>query len=227
MAFPLLGAVGNVIGGLIGASGQRSANQMNLKIARENRDWQERMSNTAYQRSARDLEEAGLNRILALGQPASTPAGNVAQMQNEKAEIGKGVSQAAVTAAQIGLIKAQTAKSLAEAKVIAPKAAINEEIAELLTTAKERKGSFYETTDRIIRNRINRRPEGAQTTKGLETRKNKYEAAAQSMGINLKLLLDVLAGMDLPETWSDDQRLQWATKNQDEVKKYIKRRHKR
>lgn len=73
----------SVVAGGFSAYGQQRANRANLQIARENRAWQEKMSNTAYQRAAKDLEAAGLNRILALGSPSSTPAGNVATMQNE------------------------------------------------------------------------------------------------------------------------------------------------
>lgn len=52
--------------------------KFNRQEARENREWQERMSNTQYQRAAKDLEAAGLNRIIALGSPASTPSGSAA-----------------------------------------------------------------------------------------------------------------------------------------------------
>ena len=87
----LLGGLGKIAGGVIGKGldfigglfGGRSQNKANLKIAREQMAFQERMSNTAYQRSARDLEAAGLNRILALGSPASSPGGQSATMQNE------------------------------------------------------------------------------------------------------------------------------------------------
>ena len=44
--------------------------------ARMQQRFQERMSSTAHQREAADLEKAGLNRVLSLGHPgASTPQG--------------------------------------------------------------------------------------------------------------------------------------------------------
>ena len=94
------GLAGPIIGGLFGRSGQDSANRTNLQIARENRAWQEMMSNTANQRAARDLEKAGLNRILALGRPASTPAGNIATMQNKNKMLAEGITAGVQTALQ-------------------------------------------------------------------------------------------------------------------------------
>ena len=77
--------------------------------------FQERMSSTAYQRAMKDMELAGLNPILALGKPASTPGGASATMQNIG---GQGVAAATqvaqmynnmrLTQAQTGLIQAQT-----------------------------------------------------------------------------------------------------------------------
>jgi len=101
MAWPaaaIIGAGADVLGGLFGMSGQSSANRANERIAKENREFQERMSSTAYQRAAKDLDAAGLNRILALGSPASTPGGATAVMQNKKAPLARGVSQSAHTA---------------------------------------------------------------------------------------------------------------------------------
>lgn len=54
----------------------------NSAEAQKERDWQEEMSNSAYQRSVQDMKAAGLNPAMMYGgsgiQPASTPSGSAA-----------------------------------------------------------------------------------------------------------------------------------------------------
>lgn len=56
------------------------AMEFSAQEAQKNREFQERMSNTAHQRMVNDLLLAGLNPVLAtMGQGATTPAGSSAQ----------------------------------------------------------------------------------------------------------------------------------------------------
>jgi len=127
----IIGAGATTLGGILGSQGQKSANQTNLQIARENRAWQEKMSSTANQRAAGDLEAAGLNRILALGKPASTPSGNIATMQNEKAPISAASAQVGNIAANTALQLAQAEKIRQETRTSATQATLNLTTAEL------------------------------------------------------------------------------------------------
>lgn len=59
------------------ASENEKNRQHNAEQAQLQRDWEERMSNTAYERSYAQLRELGLNPYLMVsGSPASTPAGS-------------------------------------------------------------------------------------------------------------------------------------------------------
>lgn len=101
-------AAGLQLGGQIFSAEEQ--NKQSAKEAQKNREFQERMSNSAYQRAAADLEAAGLNRVLALGSPASTPSG--AQAPVAAADLGSVVStgiQAASAKQAISQSEAQTA----------------------------------------------------------------------------------------------------------------------
>lgn len=103
----LLGAGASILGGVLGKEGQAATNKAQIKLARDQMAFQERMSSTAYQRAADDLEAAGLNRILALGSPASSPSGAMAILRNPEAPLAAGVTAAPASAQAVRMANAQ------------------------------------------------------------------------------------------------------------------------
>lgn len=107
---------GLVSGGLSMFGGDR-ANAANAQEAAKNRNFQELMSNTQYQRAAVDLKAAGLNRILAVTQGgAGVPGGAQAQQQDVVTPAVNSALNANKARAEINLLNSQKDKVDAEAE---------------------------------------------------------------------------------------------------------------
>ena len=75
------------------------AMNLNSAEAMKNREWQEHMSNTAYQRTVEDMKKAGLNPILAFQNGgASTPGGSAGTIS--------GASMGAPSSSALGVSRA-------------------------------------------------------------------------------------------------------------------------
>jgi hypothetical protein len=96
MGYNTLGAIAQ---GIYNHIENAAAMNFNSTEAMKNREWQEYMSNTAYQRAVEDMKKAGLNPILAFQNGgASTPGGSAGTIS--------GASMGAPTASALGVSRA-------------------------------------------------------------------------------------------------------------------------
>lgn len=198
----------DIIPGLGDAKAAKKQNENAARQAELNRQFQERMSSTAYQRAMADMSLAGLNPTLAYMQGgASTPSGAVADVQSESAsrlgdfaiQAATGVgnlrnqtsavqSQNAVNEASVKLQAAQSAKTIAEAEKTRvetvkarkdiPRAELERDLSEKGATAIKKALNVWETSAKSIA------PKGRVNPKSL-----KYEGPIESRWNDFKNLL--------------------------------------
>lgn len=131
----LAGVAGSFITGAWNSANASATNQFNAEQAGLNRDFQERMSSTAYQRGMADMRAAGLNPILAYqrggaSSPGGSSASGVTPAAPDLGQVGNSAMNAirlkqelvnmqateAATRAQEALSRAQAIQSVATAR---------------------------------------------------------------------------------------------------------------
>lgn len=95
----------SVGGNLFSAREGKKAYKRQVKLYRENRDWEERMSNTAWQRGVTDMLAAGINPMVAFNQGgASTPTSSAPDV-SRPIQSASGAFSAASKAANLLALK--------------------------------------------------------------------------------------------------------------------------
>lgn len=130
---PVTGMVGglanDVLGGVLGTGGGgnllgdaltggaisnnaaiRDINAQNIMYSQKQNEFQERLSNTAYQRAMADMKTAGLNPMLAFSQGgASVPTGSVPSLTSPRpGDVGAGLMSSAKSIASLSANLANT-----------------------------------------------------------------------------------------------------------------------
>lgn len=122
--------VGGILGNRQSAANTAAANAAGMENSERQRQWQQAMSETEYQRAMNDMRSAGLNPMLAFSQGgASTPPG--AMYSPQVAEYNDPIGPAMSSAVQAKQVNAQIENLEAETQKKKSDISVNESIKDL------------------------------------------------------------------------------------------------
>lgn len=239
--------VGALGAAAIGAFGQEKANDTNVMLsersmafnaeqAQLNRDFsaqqaenqmkfQRRMSNTSYQRAINDMEQAGLNPMLAYSQGgSSTPGGaagagssassSPAHVENEMLPVSSAV-QIGMQMAQIKKVEAETENVRAQTQTELERPT---NVRQQTSESVERVVNLQATTDRIAeQNALTRAQVEKVKAEAAVVREQQGIAAANMMLKRFELMLKEL---DFPQAIAEAKA--WASDYGQEVRPYVR-----
>nr|QJB20633.1 MAG: DNA pilot protein [Microvirus sp.] len=178
-----MGIFDGLIGSVISGIGGVVQNQQNADLARENRAFQEQMSNTAYQRGMADMKAAGLNPILAYQKgPASSPTGATAVATNVGEAMVNSYNNSARTAEDNARTREDTKK------IVSQDALVKQELENAKSTQDQIRANtalaLAQTTKSGEEAKyINAQTQGAQSTNAAKSADKTYYESTAGKGV--------------------------------------------
>lgn len=202
--------LGSALGGFMGWKGADQTNKINQREAQKNRDFQERMSNTQWQRAVEDMRQAGINPALAYQQgPNSAPGGATAAPAVDK--VGSAL-QASQMRKQLALLDAQVKSARAQARIDTEEANVQTRRPTLLLDPGDGKGpavrrqpSYIGRMASLAENRARIEQDGMVLNNiltGVNTTRNRYLGDITKVGSDIAgtfgIFGPILAGLAAP-----------------------------